>query len=497
MNKLKLYTAILVLFSLTSCTEFENDVTKIKNNSGSADFSTFIALGGSFTSGFQDGALFLSGQQNSFPAIIAEQMEVTEFTQPLMSDDFGGIAMAKLPNKLTLQITPNGLLPAPITTPSTTTLENIYKTQGSFFNFGIPGAHTAHLLAPNYGNPVGLTTTPVSANPYFVRFASSPTTTVLSDAMTQNPTFFSLWAGATDIIDIARKGCVQPFTQAHLFAQYYNMIVSKLTGNGAKGVVANIPNITQMPFFNTVPNNALKLNATQATQMTNFFKVITSIGLKTLIMQGVEPQTAIKLSQQYKITFKEGNNPFLLEVPRTPENPLGFRQMKPEELLLLSIDRNAMMTQGYGSIKITQEAAVILGKIAKGIAPSNEEIQTILAAIHPIKDKDALDLKELVTLNKITNAYNNIIQTTAKEHQLAIVDIEKLVDEIATKGIVKNGVKYNGTLVQGGFYSLDGIHPNNRGYAIIANHFIRAINTTYGSNLRTVDVNSYEGIKYP
>ena len=46
-------------------------------------------------------------------------------------------------------------------------------------------------------------------------------------------------------------------------------------------------------------------------------------------------------------------------------------------------------------------------------------------------------------------------------------------------------------------FSLDGVHPNARGYAVIANEFIKAINNKYGSTLPMVNPNGYSGVKFP
>jgi len=54
------------------------------------------------------------------------------------------------------------------------------------------------------GNVAGVATG--QANPYFVRFASSPSTTVIADAVAQNPTFFSLWIGNNDVLAYATSG---------------------------------------------------------------------------------------------------------------------------------------------------------------------------------------------------------------------------------------------------------------------------------------------------
>jgi len=44
---------------------------------------------------------------------------------------------------------------------------------------------------------------------------------------------------------------------------------------------------------------------------------------------------------------------------------------------------------------------------------------------------------------------------------------------------------------------LDGVHPTDRGYAIVANEFIKTINQKYGSSLPLVDVTVYKGIVFP
>jgi hypothetical protein len=50
--------------------------------------------------------------------------------------------------------------------------------------------------------------------------------------------------------------------------------------------------------------------------------------------------------------------------------------------------------------------------------------------------------------------------------------------------------------VTGGAFSLDGVHPSARGYALIANKFLEAINAKYGSTFKPVDLGTYP-IQYP
>ena len=60
-----------------------------------------------------------------------------------------------------------------------------------------------------------------------------------------------------------------------------------------------------------------------------------------------------------------------------------------------------------------------------------------------------------------------------------------------------NGINLSTTFVSGGAFSLDGVHLTPIGNALLANEFIKAINTTYGSTLPMVDATKYSGVKFP
>src|SRR5690606_36278889 len=186
---------------------------------------------------------------------------------PLMADNLGGVVMAGTTiqePRLYFDGAGPVRLPVSPTTDVSTTLTGTYN------NMGVPGALSYHLLAPGYGNIAGLQTG--QANPYFVRFASNPSASILADALAQQPTFFSLWIGNNDVLGYAtsggtgidQTGNLDPTTYASnditdpmVFANVYSTIVEQLSSNDTKGVVANIPDITAVPFFTTVPFNPL------------------------------------------------------------------------------------------------------------------------------------------------------------------------------------------------------------------------------------------------
>lgn len=175
--KFKYISLFALLIGFLSCEEVESPIPEAEVlpelTSGSADFSNYVALGASFTSGFTDGALFKASQENSFPNILSQQFAKVgggNFTQPLMNDNIGGLLIGGMANP---QFQPrlffNGA--GPVRLPATPTTEALNNLSGSFNNMGVPGAKSFNLLFDGYGNPTNLALG--LANPYFVRMASS------------------------------------------------------------------------------------------------------------------------------------------------------------------------------------------------------------------------------------------------------------------------------------------------------------------------------------
>ena len=76
------------------------EIDEFDASAGSADFSNYISVGNSLTAGYADGALYASGQENSFPSIMAQQFKTVgggEFVQPVVNSEYG-----VLPGKMVL-----------------------------------------------------------------------------------------------------------------------------------------------------------------------------------------------------------------------------------------------------------------------------------------------------------------------------------------------------------------------------------------------------------
>lgn len=507
------FAALLLAFGCDN--DFENPVDEVTISSGDANFATYVSIGNSLTSGYADGALYSSAQQQSFPAIIAGQMAAADggaFTQPLMPNDIGGFADLGITGKLTLQIIDGS--PAPIPTPAESTFADSFL-QGPFNNMGVPGAKSYHLVAPGYGNPeyiaAGL------ANPYFARMATSPNTTVMADVMAQQPTFFTLWIGNNDVLGFAtsggagtnQTGNLDPSTYGgsdisdpQVVAGVMNQILEALVmDGGAKGAIANLPSVTSVPFFTTVPAMPLDpTNTSYGPQIPTLNGSYAQLNQVFAALGVPERQISFDPAGASGIVFVDDSLPDLsaqiaavmIQSGADPgyANFIGniygqTRQSQAGDLIPLT------MSSKIGTVD-TERVGELM---AMGLPQEQAGQLSIVGLTYPA-DGWVLSADEVQQVTAATDAINQSIFEFAAAYQLAYVDMDQKMSELQS-GMIFNGVGYNAGFISGGAFSLDGVHLNNRGYAIVANHFIDAINNKFGSTLAHVNPNNYMGTDLP
>ncbi len=444
---------------------------------GNADFSTYVAVGNSLTAGFTDGALFIAAQDHSIPKILADKFANAgggNFTIPYMNDNIGGMLFGgNVFQNPRLYFNGSGpaVLPA---TPTTVLAPN----PGPYNNMGVPGAKSFHLLANGYGNitnvPLGL------ANPYFARMASSANASVLEDAVAMNPTFFSLWIGANDVLVYAADGgagtnqtgnsdtstyASNDITDPNVFAFAYNTFVSQLTANGAKGVVLNIPYVNSLPYFTTVPYNPVPLDAASVAQLNGAFATYNGgvqQALAYLVTNNVIPQAVADAEMAKRnITFVEGNNPvtivddYLMDL--TAFGIPNYRMATADDYIIL-------------------KAKDFIGTTVGG------NPQYVNGVSVPLEDKWVLSKDEVTEVKTATDAYNTTIEALATANDLAFVDVNTTMQDLANGGLQFDEFTMTNQYLFGNTFSLDGVHPTARGNAYIANKILMAIDATYGSN---------------
>ena len=492
--------ALLAAFGLffVSCSDDDTVVDPgpdspdpIEYSSGSADLSNFVALGNSLTAGYSDGALFIDGQTASMPNMMAGSFAEAgggDFTTPFMADNLGGLSLGGVPiagNRLFLDFSTGD--PTPTEVPGQGATEVTNTLSGPFNNMGVPGAKSYHLVAPGYGSVAGVQLG--LANPYYARFATGPTATVLGDAMAQGPSFFSLWIGNNDILGYAtsggsgvdQTGNLDPSTYAgnditdpNVFASVYNTLLENLTAGGAKGVVANLPDVTTIPFFTTVPHNPVPLDQATADLLNGAYAAYNG-GLAQL--QGLGLISAEEVARR-TISFSagEGNAVVILDedlTDLTGINPalINMRQATADDLLVLT-------------------SRTFIGSLANPQDPTS-----INGVAIPLADNWVLTPEEQEAVKNATMAYNQTISALADSYGLAFVDASAYLAEVAETGVtLSDGSVVTAVYATGGGFSLDGVHPSPRGYALLANLFLEAIETEYGAVLPEVDPLAFTGL---
>ncbi|WP_088340553.1 SGNH/GDSL hydrolase family protein [Robiginitalea sediminis] len=497
MKKLLALLAFVSLF-FVACSDDDTivdpgpqDPDPIAYSSGSADFSNYVALGNSLTAGYSDAALFVDGQTASFPNMLAGSFAEAgggDFNIPFMADNLGGMTLGGTPiagNRLILDFSSGSPAPVPVSGQGATEITNTLS--GSFNNMGVPGAKSFHLVAPGYGNVAGVAAG--LANPYYARFASNPGATVLGDAAAQGPSFFTLWLGNNDVLSFATSGGAgmdqagnldpstyggNDITDPNVFANVYNTVLQTLTANGAKGVVANIPDVTKIPFFTTVPHNPVPLDEGTAALLNGAYAAYNG-GLQQL--QGLGLISAEEVQRRtISFTAGAGNAVVILDedlTDLTAFNPalVNMRQATAEDLLVFT-------------------SQTIIGTLANPQDPTS-----INGVAVPLADQWVLTPEEQASVAQATAAFNQTIQALAQTYDLAFVDANAYLETIADTGVpLADGSVVTASYGTGGGFSLDGVHPSPRGYALLANQFIAAIEAKYGAELPEVDPLAYTGL---
>ena len=111
----------------------------------------------------------------------------------------------------------------------------------------------------------------------------------------------------------------------------------------------------------------------------------------------------------------------------------------------------------------------------------------------PLPDEVVLDPSEIAIIQDHVAANNQAIREICGAANIPVLDVNGLLRELATTGRHVGGITLNGAFLSGGVFSYDGIHPNDVGYALMANEFIRVINASGGS-LPPVDLGAVLGV---
>ncbi len=240
-----LFTLIVFAMAVSSCGDFKkSNVATPPSTEGKVDFTRFVSLGNSLVAGYESGALYQSAQVYSYPNQIAQQAAVAmgkavDFEQPLISDPgIGGRLKILNFSGPVIGADPSSGLPLNLN------LNRPYN------NLGVPGAILSDMMD---------TTSLSNPNPFFgiVLRSAALGKSCVQQALVLHPTFVTMEIGDNDILGYATSGGTTPYNPVQNFESQYTALIDTLLADAptAKFAIANIPDVTAIPFVTTVPDS--------------------------------------------------------------------------------------------------------------------------------------------------------------------------------------------------------------------------------------------------
>jgi lysophospholipase L1-like esterase len=405
------------------------------------DFSRYVAVGDSLTAGVEGNCLVQRNQVASFPAVLAGQLSIANFQQPLVQE---------LP--LTDPLVGIPCLGAVFIPPSTVTVGEVSQMGAPlnltlaqpYNNLGIPVANTADLIDLTMGNPAG-DTVEASAALVLRNVPGSPFagTNAVTQANLLQPDLVSLWIGANDVLGAALSGTAilgVTITPIDQFTAAYQADIAALQAAGRTLVAANIPDVSTIPFTTTIPP-VLVDPATRE-------PVIVNGQLVPLLGQG---------DAAY---------------PCTPVPPDQGCPLPPGTLVTLPA--SPLLSQGVG-VPVAAGGTGLPLPNGQFIPPS-----TLVPGVVLYPD-------EVELISSSTTSMNSAIASAVAAAGGILIDIHGLYQDVKTNGYHIGGIDLTSDFLTGGVFSADGYHPSSIGYTIVADEFVRALNASLGLEIPRPD----------
>jgi lysophospholipase L1-like esterase len=243
------------------------------------------------------------------------------------------------------------------------------------------------------------------------------------------PDLVTLWIGNNDVLGAATSGVALEgvtLTPAAAFQAKYGAVIDGLSGASRTLVVLNIPDVAAIAFTTTVP---------------------------TFI---VNPANGAQIP-----LLGPGNAAF----PCPSADPCPFPAGT-----LLTLPAASMIRSGIG---VPADAG------GTGLALPDGSFTppaSLTAGVILYPD-------EVAAIQARTDELNEIIAAEASGAGAILVDANAIFDRIRAEGYEIGGLTLTASLLTGGIFSADGIHPSNIAHAIVADEIIQAVNAAEGTDI--------------
>ncbi|HED08311.1 MAG TPA: hypothetical protein ENI57_09375 [Ignavibacteria bacterium] len=472
-NKLKYLVLVLVapMLYISGCSEDNNVIVNPPPvfSAGTANFAMYVSIGNSLTAGFQSKALSERDQKYSFPSMIAKQAKAAgKFEQPLIKNPgIGG--------RLRLVNLAPTIVEEPSVDPVPSSNLNIALAR-PYNNLGVPGS----VLGDMADVTDFVTKSVARRNPFFALILRSQAlgNSIIRQARNLQATFVTAWIGNNDVLGYATSGGTSGTnlglgggtprtlpTETFVFASLYKKMLDSLQAEPRGIVVANIPDVSTIPFFTTIgPKLASGIP----------WGVIAA-GQAALPLSGIiyASKSGINIGLPFNIGFADSASVKNLNVLFTLAGQTYAGLIGQPTGKFYKDNGFPALPPGIDTTK------------PFGVHPQN-----------PFPDAYVLDPAEITIAKAAVDAFNSIIATEAGSRNIAVVDVNSFLKNlIAGGGMSVPGIGvFTSSFITGGTFSYDGVHPSSRGYGIIANEWIKVINQKFGANIPLVDLSSIPGL---
>jgi lysophospholipase L1-like esterase len=296
-----------------------------------------------------------------------------------------------------------------------------------------------------------------------------PNLTDVNAAASRHPTLATVWLGANDVLKYMGSGgrFVGGDRNAAQAEEDLRATISTLERAGAHVVVANLPNILEVGYFQRITNPK---SFTKDCPLKTYAWCLLNLGDSAITKSVV---TAI--GNRYHLTTPQGC------LPASVTKPCGYLTLQ-------------------GAIEIVQYATANRGsypdldcavpkphcKAVPGSGLGNYYITPEFAG----------------KIQALNDAINQGIDDAATASHVPLVDVQAIFHGLASGNPSDPYFKLAASINPGlcctlgylyGLLSFDGLHPSNTGYALIASEFIGTINKAYGTHIPQIDVKAAYG----
>lgn len=412
------------------------DLAKIKNDKEltlKGKPLTMVVVGGSLSAGVRDGGYFNEGIITSYPSMVAKQMKLKKFEQPLFdAAEYNGIG-----RKVKTGFNPTG---GPLQKYKIVqnNLSGIYDNADPYIKLKLTKYKgDADNLAIPFNNRSFIDTDGFGIEPFRDRILNknekNETFSIKNHLKTKKFDFFVVETGIDDAIAFLTSGSSRIWSASQNEIDYTNnypqncmycqpelkLIGEVLAPLGAKGVFLNIPDVLDFPFF---------------------------------------------LNKEWVENYDPLIKPYLRDY--------------------------GILDIAYSYLQSSKVDSILSPKVHISLKPITPTKRLVDGKDYTLKDDFTFGVKYL---NGAIERMNGQLLSFNKKYGYPIVDIRRVYKSITSA----TGFKADdGTLINTkNFFSSDGINPTPLGQAVIANEVIKTINATYQTQIPLIGMQVYLDVK--